>query len=82
MNQNQFNTHQIDNAISYILKKFREKMKEIIRSDYKIEQVCNIIDPFGKVTNKEFLLKHWPSFTTKFEKHMVLIIQFYLQLIF
>ena len=26
------------------------------------------MDNFGQVVNKEFLLKHWPSFKTKFEK--------------
>ena len=27
-------------------------MKEIIRSDVKIEQICNELDPFGQVNNK------------------------------
>ena len=50
-------------------------MKEIIRNEAKIEQVCNTIDPFGTVTHKECLLTKWPAFKSKFEKHMELIIQ-------
>ena len=49
-------------------KKLKDKMNKLICNETKIEQVCNSIDKFGQVVNKEFLLKHWPSFKTKFEK--------------
>ena len=43
-------------------------MKEIIRSDVKIEQICNELDPFGKVDNKLQLLKRWAKFKADYEK--------------
>ena len=42
----------LENAKLLTLKKFKQNMKEIIRSDVKIEQICNELDPFNQVDNK------------------------------
>ena len=43
-------------------------MKELIRSEYKIEQICNEIDKFGEVKHKSFFIKKWSGFKAEFEK--------------
>jgi hypothetical protein len=58
----------LENAKLLTLKKFKQTMKEIIRSDVKIEQICNELDPFNQVDNKLQLLKRWPKFKTEYEK--------------
>ena len=58
----------LENAKLLTLKKFKQNMKEIIRSDVKIEQICNELDPFNQVDNKLQLLKRWPKFKTEYEK--------------
>ena len=58
----------LENAKLLTLKKIKQNMKEIIRSDVKIEQICNEFDPFNQVDNKLQLLKRWPKFKTEYEK--------------
>ena len=58
----------LDNAKVLTLKRFNEKMKEIIRSSAKIEQISNTIDKFGEVSNKLKVLKKWNLFKTKFSR--------------
>ena len=59
--------HQLEDATRRIQKTFREKMKELINSPVKIDQVCNTIDPLGDVDNKTKLLKIWTYVKNKFE---------------
>ena len=59
---------ELEDAKQLIITNFKEKMKEILRDNVKIESICNTIDPFGKVDNKVQLLKRWPLFKEKFTK--------------
>lgn len=56
----------LENAKYITMKKFREKMQEIIRVPYKIDQVCNGVDDFGEVDSKLQILKKWPLFKKRF----------------
>jgi hypothetical protein len=56
------------NAQFEIMTKFKTKMKELIRTDWKIEQVANSVDNFGEIYNKLDILKRWELFKTNFLK--------------
>ena len=58
----------LNNATKLTLLKFKEHLKEIIRNETKIEQVCNSIDNLGTVENKLYLLKKWALFKKNFTK--------------
>jgi len=51
-----------------INRKFREKMKELIRSDVKIDLIANSLDDRNDVTNKDAVIKMWPLYKAKFLK--------------
>jgi hypothetical protein len=56
------------NAQFEVMTKFKMKMKELIRTDWKIEQIANTVDNFGQVDNKLLLLKKWELFKSEFLK--------------
>lgn len=58
----------IQNAKQLTMRKFREKMKEIIRNEVLIEQVSNSVDAdnTNDVTNRLSILKKWEDFKKKF----------------
>jgi hypothetical protein len=56
------------NAQFEVMTKFKMKMKELIRTDWKIEQIANTVDNFGQVDNKLLLLKKWELFKSEFIK--------------
>ena len=58
----------LENAKLQTMIKFKDKMKEIIRSEWKIESVISRIDRFNFVDNRLFLLKRWELFKTSFIK--------------
>ena len=58
--------HELQDAQREVQRKFREKMKELIKNASKIDQVCNTIDELGKIDNKAQLLKIWTYVKTKF----------------
>ena len=58
----------LQNAKQMTLDSFKDKLKEIIRNQTKLEQVSNTIDTFGEVENKLKLLKKWELFKSRFLK--------------
>lgn len=58
--------HQLQDASREIQRKFRERMKDLIKNASKIDQVCNMIDPLGEIDNKAKLLKIWTYVKSKF----------------
>lgn len=58
----------LQNAKQMTLDSFKDKLKEIIRNQTKLEQVSNTIDTFGEVDNKLKLLKKWELFKSRFLK--------------
>jgi L-rhamnose mutarotase len=58
----------LNNATKLTLKKFKEHMKELIRNESKIEQICNSIDILGAIDNKFYLLKKWELFKKQYIK--------------
>ena len=58
----------LENAKFQTMIKFKDKMKDILRSEWKIESVISRIDRFGYVDNRLFLLKRWELFKTSFIK--------------
>jgi hypothetical protein len=58
----------LNNATKLTLNKFKEHMKELIRNESKIEQVCNVIDVLGAIDNKFYLLKKWQLFKKEYLK--------------
>lgn len=58
----------LQNAKQITLDSFKDKLKEIVRNQAKLEQISNTIDSFGEVDNKLKLLKKWELFKTRFLK--------------
>jgi len=58
----------LQNAKQMTLDSFKDKLKEIVRNQAKLEQISNTIDSFGEVDNKLKLLKKWELFKTRFLK--------------
>ena len=58
----------LENAKQMTLNSFKDKLKEIIRNQTKLEQVSNTIDTFGEVGNKLKLLKKWELFKQRYIK--------------
>lgn len=61
---------QLERAKNYTVKKFKELLKELIRSPSIIEQISNSpeIDNFGEITNKIALVKIFPLIKKKFSE--------------
>lgn len=58
----------LQNAKQMILDSFKDKLREIVRNQTKLEQISNTIDSFGEVDNKLKLLKKWELFKSRFLK--------------
>ena len=54
------------NSKIMIQRTFREKLKELVRSDAKIDQIANVIDPIDEVKNKHDIIKYWTRFKSQF----------------
>ena len=54
------------NSKIMIQRTFREKLKELVRSDIKIDQIANRIDPIDEVKNKHDIIKYWTKFKSSF----------------
>ena len=58
----------LQNAKQMTLDSFKDKLKEIVRNQAKLEQISNTIDSFGEVDNKLKLFKKWELFKSRFLK--------------
>jgi hypothetical protein len=58
--------NELENAQHLVRKLFKEKMRELIKNPYLIEELSNSLDNYNSVDNKQNILKKWNFFKREF----------------